>query len=93
MLEQQGVHLGIDEVVDRDDLDVRGSLDKGLERLAADPAEAVDADAGGHGRILLADGPVAGRQPGLDGRTCEVRPGRADGGTGPRGSSSYDVTV
>ena len=49
VLEQQRVHLGVDEVVDRDDLDVRGALDERLERLAADPAEAVDADAGGHG--------------------------------------------
>ena len=49
VLEQERVHLGVDEVVDRDDLDVRGALDERLERLAADPAEAVDADAGGHG--------------------------------------------
>ena len=49
VLEQQGVHLGVDEVVDGDDLDVRRALDEGLERLAADAAEAVDADARGHG--------------------------------------------
>ena len=54
VLEQQGVHLGVDEVVDGDDLDVRGALDERLERLAADAAEAVDADAGGHGGVLLA---------------------------------------
>ena len=56
MLEEQRVHLGIDEVVDSDDLDVRGTLDEGLERLATDPTEAVDTDAGGHGA----------RPPGLD---------------------------
>ena len=48
VLEQQRVHLGIDEVIDRDDLDVRGALDERLERLAADPAEAVDADTDCH---------------------------------------------
>ena len=55
VLEQQGVHLGVDEVVDRHDLDVRGALDERLERLAADAAEAVDADAGGHRVDLLRD--------------------------------------
>jgi hypothetical protein len=44
MLEQQRVHLGIDQVVDRHDLDVRRTLDQRLERLAADTAETVDAD-------------------------------------------------
>ena len=48
VLEQQGVHLGIDEVVDGDDLHVRRALDERLERLAADTAEAVDADADCH---------------------------------------------
>ena len=48
VLEQEGVHLGVDQVVDRDDLDVGGTLDERLERLPTDPAEAVDADAGGH---------------------------------------------
>ena len=48
VLEQQRVHLGIDEVIDRDDLDVRGTLDERLERLTADPAEAVDADTDCH---------------------------------------------
>ena len=56
MLEQQGVHLGIDEVVDRHDLDVRRALDERLERLAADAAEAVDADADCHRGDLLAVG-------------------------------------
>ena len=49
VLEEQRVHLGRHEVVDGHDLDVRGPLDDGLERLAADAAEAVDADAGRHG--------------------------------------------
>jgi hypothetical protein len=31
VLEQQRVHLGVDEVVDRDDLDVRRPLDDRLE--------------------------------------------------------------
>ena len=56
MLEQQRVHLGIDEVVDRDDLDVRRALDQRLERLAADAAEAVDADTDCHRGDLLAAG-------------------------------------
>ena len=55
VLEQQRVHLGVDEVVDGHDLDVRGALDERLERLATDPAEAVDADAGGHGADLLGE--------------------------------------
>ena len=54
VLEQQGVHLGIDEVVDRHDLDVGRALDQRLERLAADAAEAVDADADCHRGDLLA---------------------------------------
>ena len=37
------VHLGIDQIIERDDLDIRRALDQRLERLAADPAEAVDA--------------------------------------------------
>ena len=49
MLEQQGVHRGVDEVVDGHDLDLRDPLDQGLERLPADAAEAVDPDANGHG--------------------------------------------
>ena len=55
MLEQVRVHLGVDQVVDGNDLDVRGALDERLERLATDPAEAVDADAGGHGADLLGE--------------------------------------
>ena len=52
VLEEQGVHGRVDEVVDRHDLDVRRSLDQGLERLPTDPAEAVDADPNCH-RVLL----------------------------------------
>ena len=54
VLEQQRVHLGVDQVVDGDDLDVRRTLDQRLEGLAADAAEAVDADAGRHAAVLLA---------------------------------------
>jgi hypothetical protein len=64
-LEQERVHLRVDEVVDGDDLDVRGTLDERLEGLPTDPAEAVDADAGGHDADLLGEmrvGPVAGRE-------------------------------
>ena len=60
VLEQQRVHRGVDEVVDRDDLDVRGPLDERLERLAADPPEAVDADA--HCHLLLLRDPGAARR-------------------------------
>ena len=48
MLEQQGVEACIDQIVDGDDLDVGRALDQRLERLAADPAEAVDAYANCH---------------------------------------------
>ena len=42
VLEQQRVEARLDEVVDRHDFDVGGALDERLERLATDPAEAVD---------------------------------------------------
>src|SRR5207342_1031165 len=73
-LEQERVHLGVDEVVHGDDLDVRGALDECLERLPTDPAETVDADACGHGADLLGEMRV-GRSPDakLDGQN-----GRAD---------------
>jgi hypothetical protein len=48
VLEQEGVHLRVDQVVDRHDLHVRGPLDECLERLPTDPAEAIDTDACGH---------------------------------------------
>ncbi len=49
VLEQVRVRLVIREVVDRDDFQLVGmALDDGLESLATDAAEAVDADAGGH---------------------------------------------
>ena len=47
-LEQERVKGDRDQVVDRDDLDVRRALDERFERLAADAAKAIDADAGGH---------------------------------------------
>jgi hypothetical protein len=43
-----GVHLGLDEVVDGDHLDVGSALDDRLERLAPDAPEAVDADTDSH---------------------------------------------
>ena len=49
VLEQERVHLRVDQVVDGHDLHVRGTLDERLERLSTDPAEAVDTDACGHG--------------------------------------------
>ena len=58
-LEQQGVHLRVDEVVHGDDLHVRGALDERLERLASDAAEAVDPDTGGH-VAYSSRGPLAG---------------------------------
>ena len=48
VLEQQRVRRDVDEVVDGDHLDLGRALDQRLERLAADAAEAVDADANGH---------------------------------------------
>jgi hypothetical protein len=48
VLEQQRVHLGIDEVVHRDHFDVRRALEERLERLAADPSEAIDSDSHRH---------------------------------------------
>ena len=89
-LEQERVHLGVDQVVDGDDLDVRGALDERLERLATDPAEAVDADAGGHGADLLGEmrvGPGAGRGT-MDGQVGRgIGRGAANGSAGPPGSS------
>ena len=71
VLEQQRVHLGVDQVVDGDDFDVRRALDDRLERLAADAAEAVDADAGRHGPYLLI------RTRRRTGRSIDDRVGRA----------------
>ena len=64
VLEEQRVRRDVDDVVDGHDLDVRGALDDRLERLAADAAEAVDADANGHGANLrCAVGLVRWRRP------------------------------
>jgi hypothetical protein len=46
--EEERVHLRVDEVVDRHDLNPRRTFDECLERLASDAAEAVDADANCH---------------------------------------------
>jgi hypothetical protein len=42
----------IRDVVDRDDLDIRVRLLRGAEHVAADTAEAVDADPYGHVSVL-----------------------------------------
>ncbi len=60
-LEEERVHLGRDEVVDGHDLDVGGALDDGLERLAPDAAEAVDADPRCHAWDSLLPGCPASR--------------------------------
>ena len=78
VLEQERVHLGVDEVVDRDDLDVGRALDERLERLAADAAEAVDADAGGHRRSPRDADPARRHGPGSKGiDSFEARLGRS----------------
>ncbi len=89
VLEQQRVHLDVDEVVDGDDLDVGGALDERLERLAADAAEAVDADANGHRVTSLR----VGRWPpaawaALDGTDGDRETTRALRTTGPVGATS-----
>ena len=75
VLEEERVELGVDEVVDGDDLDLRGALDERLERLAADAAEAVDADANGHRGFL-----PGARRPGQAGSPAIERAS----GAGPR---------
>src|SRR4051794_37621435 len=44
VLEQMGERLGVRQVVDRHELDVRAGRLGGAEEVASDPAEAVDAD-------------------------------------------------
>ena len=77
------------EVVDRDDLDVGAGSLHGAEEVAADPAEAVDAHANGHGMVSSsAVGSrrlVAGVTPTLPGAErdhangpSEVRAGNSD---------------
>ena len=48
VLEQVRERGGVRQVVDRDDVDVGAGLLRGAEEVAADAAEAVDADANGH---------------------------------------------
>ena len=43
VLEQVGDHLGVDQVVDRDELEIRPRLIGGPEKVPADSPEAVDA--------------------------------------------------
>ena len=47
-LEEVGESLDVGEVVDGDDLEVDSLLQSGAEEVAADAAEAVDTNAGGH---------------------------------------------
>ena len=53
VLEQVGERLRVGEVVDGDEVDVGAGRLGGAEEVAADAAEAVDADAYGHGRNSL----------------------------------------
>ena len=92
VLEQERVELRVDQVVDGDHLDLGGALDERLERLATDPAEAVDPDPNGHRGFL----PWASRSRGLDcgwavdGRRTET--GRApDVGRSLPACQSYDA--
>ncbi len=75
-LEQQRVQLDRHEVVDGDDLRVRGALDEGLERLAADAAEAVDADPSSHGWDSLLGAPPCPAVAGERAVHLVVWPGR-----------------
>ena len=43
VLEQVGDHLGVDQVVDRDELEIRARLVRRAEQVPADAPEAVDA--------------------------------------------------
>ena len=60
VLEQVGERLRIGEVVDGDDVDVGARGLRGADDVAADAAEAVDADAYGHGWQVLPEGLVGG---------------------------------
>ena len=48
VLQQVGEGLVVGQVVDADDLDVGARRESGAEEVAADAAEAVDANADGH---------------------------------------------
>ena len=71
VLEQVGQRLVVGQVVDADDLDVGARRDDGAEEVAADAAEAVDADADGH-ELLLPQAREA-RARCADGLTLSVR--------------------
>jgi hypothetical protein len=60
VLQEVAERLGVRDVVDRDDLDVRVRLVRGAEDVAADASEAVDPDAYGHGGVplRLVEGPA-----------------------------------
>jgi hypothetical protein len=51
VLEHVGQVVGLEQVVDRDHLDVLEVRDGGTEHHAPDAAEAVDADLDGHGKV------------------------------------------
>ena len=56
VLEEVGERLGIGQVVDGDPVDVGARRLRGADDVAADTAEAVDADAYGHGESVLPTG-------------------------------------
>jgi hypothetical protein len=53
VLQHVGEVVGLEQVVDRDDLDLGEILDRRAQHHAPDATEAVDADLDGHGRELL----------------------------------------
>src|SRR5438309_3036732 len=63
VFEEVGVHLRVREVVQRDDLDLGMPLERSLQELAADPAEAIDRDASFHLRLPRGSRPRRGRDP------------------------------
>jgi hypothetical protein len=105
VLEQQGVGLDVDEVVDGDHLDVGRALDERLEGLAADAAEAVDADTSGHRETSwnLGRRSTSARAGALDGKTWRTAertlrcpraiPGRGDVGSAASTTRRVAVTA
>src|SRR5206468_12567108 len=52
VLQQMSKRLGVGEIVDGDDFDLRSAFLGGAQEVAADAAEAVDTDADGHECLL-----------------------------------------
>ena len=63
VLEQEGVERRLDQVVDGHHLDLGDPLDQGLERLPADPSEAIDPNPNRHRAIPPRKRPFAGTAP------------------------------